>query len=430
MKRLFIFLLFMSVLATQACQCEYSPSWTGTAPPAIASVATPISAAPMPAPHVIRRPAAEILAPGEGVRLEPLVAHPVLLAGEKQTTYLRINLTAFEMDADDLPPANVAIVLDRSGSMAGEGFLQAKKAAVMAVNKLRADDLVSIVAYDSYAEVLVPATRARHSARIIDAIESCELGGSTALYAGVRLGENEVKKNLDKERVNRIVLLSDGHANSGPSSPDELAALGEALRSYGIGVTTIGLGLDYDSKLMARLALESGGNHFFAQNVGDLQKGFDLEFGIGLAAVVKDLSIQVEFHGGARPLKVLNAGMQIHGSTVTARIPQLYSGKQAGLLIEVELPAGTAGTRADLASVSLSYSNLKTHRIEKRAGRVAVSWSNSTADVEANVATDVMVRVATLLDDRRTDEAYRLRKQGKIEEARLAFEESAKILET
>jgi Ca-activated chloride channel homolog len=435
MKRLSISFLFVSILASLGCQLEYSPSWTGTAPPATASVATPVSSTPIA--HiassqtlpVIRKPAAEILPPTEGVRLDPLLAHPVLLAGQKRTTYLRINLTAFEMDTADLPPANVAIVLDRSSSMAGERFRQAQMAAVMAVKKLRANDLVSIVAYDSEAEVLVPTVSTKNSEQIIDTIERCQVGGSTALYAGVRLGENEVKKNLDKERVNRIVLLSDGQANVGPSSPEELAALGEALRADGIGVTTIGLGLSYDADLMARLAQESGGNHFFAQNAGDLQKGFGLEFGIGLAAVAKDLRIQVEFHGGARPLRVLNPGMQIYGKTVTASIPQLYSGKQAGLLIEVELPAGTAGTQTELASVSMIYSNLKTHRIEQRTGNVAVNWSNSTADVEANQATDILLRVATILDDRRTDEAYRLREAGKIEEARRKLEESAKILE-
>lgn len=90
-------------------------------------------------------------------------------------------------------------------------------------------------------------------------------GGGTALYAGVAQGASELREFLDPHRVNRIILLSDGQANKGPSSPSELGNLGAALISEGISVTTIGIGLGYNEDLMTQLAPRSDAPAFTPQ---------------------------------------------------------------------------------------------------------------------------------------------------------------------
>ncbi|MFP4562619.1 MAG: vWA domain-containing protein [Spirochaetia bacterium] len=180
---------------------------------------------------------------GGNVDLEVSVSNPYLLVGETQNVYLKVGLTGTE-PADTLvrPTANVAVVLDRSGSMDGEKLRRAKEAALLAVDMLEDTDIVSIVTYDDTVQVLVPATRVSERRYIRRRIESIHAGGSTALFAGVSKGADEVSKFLDGRNVNRVILLSDGLANVGPDSPMALGNLGEALKRTGISVTTIGLG--------------------------------------------------------------------------------------------------------------------------------------------------------------------------------------------
>ena len=167
----------------------------------------------------------------------------VLKANEKQTVWIRVGLKGARLDAGKKrPAANVAIVLDKSGSMNGEKMNQARAAAIDAVRMLNKDDIVSVVTYDSTVNVLVPATKLSEPEQVISKIRGIKSGGNTALFAGVSKGAAEVRKFLDRKRVNRVILLSDGLANIGPSSPGELGNLGKSLQKENISVSTLGLG--------------------------------------------------------------------------------------------------------------------------------------------------------------------------------------------
>src|SRR5690606_13622280 len=117
--------------------------------------------------------------------------------------------------------------------------------------------------------------------------------------------------------VNRVVLLSDGLANVGPSSPGELADLGQSLGRDGIAVSTIGLGLDYNEDLMTRLASASDGNHMFAERPSDLEEAFGREFGDVLAVVAQRVNIRIECADSIRPVRVLGRDANISGQNVS-----------------------------------------------------------------------------------------------------------------
>jgi Ca-activated chloride channel family protein len=117
---------------------------------------------------------------------------------------------------------------------------------------------------------LAKPTRASDRASIRQAIESIHADGNTALFAGVSKGAAEVRKFLDDKHVNRIILLSDGLAIVGPSSPSELEHLGQSLLKEKISVSTLGLGSGYNEDLMSSLAAASSGNHVFIENADNL----------------------------------------------------------------------------------------------------------------------------------------------------------------
>jgi Ca-activated chloride channel family protein len=223
------------------------------------------------------------------VRMDVGMASALMEAERKQAGYLRVGLTGFEMERERRTPVNVGIVVDQSGSMAGDKIAKAREAAILAVDRLNAQDIVSVVAYNDTVAVLVPATRVSDKDRIRAGIQRLEASGSTALFAGVSKGADEVRKFLSGDRVNRVILVSDGRANVGPSSTSALAELGASLAKERISVTTIGLGLDYNEDRMTQLARASDGNSGFASTSADLVRLMKAEFGDVLAVVAQEI---------------------------------------------------------------------------------------------------------------------------------------------
>ena len=353
------------------------------------------------------------------VELDVALGNPVVLAGEKQIGYLRVAMKGFELDdPSQRTPVNVAIVLDKSGSMSGQKITKAKEAAIMAIQRLRPDDIVSVVVYDHTVSVVVPATKVSDREAIFAAIRRINAGGNTALFAGVSKGAHEVRKFLDDQRVNRIILLSDGLANTGPSSPGDLAQLGESLMREGISVTTIGLGIDYNEDLMTRLAAASDGNNYFAEEARDLENVYAREFGEVLSVIAQEVGLRIECAEGVRPVRVLGREAHISGQVITATLNQLYSRQTKYILIEVELPAGEVGQESPVAKVDLAYANLQTVTTDRLSSRVAVSYVDSPEVVESRLNGRVMGSVMRQVGAETNRTAMQLRDQGKVEEAR------------
>lgn len=368
--------------------------------------------------------------PGDNeVKLSAEVGTPVVLAGQKQTTYLKIGLTGFDLPAaKERPPINLAVVIDRSGSMSGDRIVRAKEAAILLLDRLDERDIVSIITYDSTVDVLVPATRATDRGAIRAQIERIEPRGSTALFAGVSQGAHELRKFLDKNRVNRVILLSDGQANVGPSSPNELGRLGLSLGKEGIAVTTIGLGLGYNEDLMAQLAQNSDGNHAFVENAGELAKIFDAELGDVLSVVAQEVSVKVRFAPGVRRVKGLNRDAEIRGDTAYLALNQLYSRQEKYFLLELEIPAGKGGTSQDLASVEVSYGNMLTKKTARLATSVGISYSEALAEVEKNANQPVMVSAIEAIATANTKRAVSLRDKGDVTQAKQVLLDNANYL--
>ncbi len=353
------------------------------------------------------------------IDLDVAVDKPIVLRNENQIAYLRIGLTGFPMDdLQDRSPLNVAIVLDKSGSMQGEKIERAKEAAIMAIHRLDSKDIVSIIAYDETVEIVVPATKVSDIDAISTAIRSIRAGGNTALFAGVSKGAAEVRKFLSENHVNRIVLLSDGVANVGLSSPSDLGALGSILADEGISVTTIGLGLGYNEDLLSELATRSDGYHYFAEGLEDLSRMFDQEFGKALSMVAQGIDIRIRCAPGVIPRRILGKTATIDGSDVIVSLNNLFSESERRIVLEVELsPETLRGPNVEIAAIDVDYDNLLTRSREHLDRRLSIRTTLSRVDVDANINSHVMVDVIKILAVERNMQASLLRDQGRIAEA-------------
>ncbi|MEE8450369.1 MAG: VWA domain-containing protein [Thermoguttaceae bacterium] len=353
------------------------------------------------------------------VKLDVSMAQPTLLAEKKQTTYLKVGLTGFKISPEsDRAPINVALVLDRSGSMSGTKLAKAKEAACLAVRGLDSQDIVSIVTYDSTVQVLVPATKLTDKEAVCSKIRRIESGGSTALFAGVSKGAAELRKFLDRSRVNRVILLSDGLANVGPKTPGELGDLGASLVKEGISVTTLGLGLDYNEDLMAKLALRSDGNHLFIEKAEDLAKVFDFELRHALSVVAQEVSIAIKVSPEIRPVRVLCREAEINGQRVVVQMNQLYSEQEKYVMLEVEVPSTKAGQTRQIAQVDVSYANMETKTTDRLSSTVSVNFNPSEEVVRRNTDAAVMTECVLQIANEKNMLATALRDKGDIEGAR------------
>lgn len=382
--------------------------------------------------------AAAQAAPSHQLRLRAEIDKPYLLYGENEKAYLRVGLTGIPIRRpEQRPPVNVALVIDKSGSMGGQKIVQAREAAIMAVRRLDARDTVSIVTYDTTVDVVVPAMPVGDTDWIVSRIRRIEPGGNTALFAGVSKGADQLRKYLSPHRVNRVVLISDGLANVGPSSPRELGRLGESLVREGISVSTIGLGLGYNEDLMYRLAERSDGNHYFAQEPHELVAAFDREFGETLAVVAQEIRVEITVLPPFRPVRILGRDGHVRGQIVECYLNQVYGDREKFVLVEVDVPdwkkirppVDHDKVRENpIARVDVRYDNMKTRSSDRLSDSVKVRFTRSPKLIEANRNAMVAAEAVKVIAAERTEEALSLREQGRKEEAKQVLHRNAQML--
>ena len=362
------------------------------------------------------------------IRLHSAMAQPImpLSKGKPRTAYLHIDLQGIALaDKKDRAPVNVALVIDRSGSMSGEKLRQAKRAAIMALGLLEPYDTLSIVTYSNSVNVLVPATHIEDRTMIERRIQQIFPRGATALYAGVEKGGEQLMRYLDREKVNRLILLSDGLANIGPKTPDALAELGYRLIRKGISVTTLGLGEGYNEDLMTRLANVTDGNHAFVENADELEKFFALELGDITSVVGQDLDIEIHIRPDYRPRRTLWRKSTIKGHTVHARLHQVYGAQKKDLTLELQLPAKQPAGTYEVADVTVRYKDMGEKKKIVLRDKVRLTLSPSEQKARNSIDTKIMARVISLQAIEKNRAAMKLRDIGKIKAARRLYRANA-----
>ena len=359
------------------------------------------------------------------------LSSPIILEGTQEHNYLKVSLTGSKQDAEKRAPINLALVIDRSTSMSGDRIEKAREAAILAINMLEDDDIISIIAYDNDAHVVIPATKARNKQKLIKTInDKITPQGWTALFAGVSKGIKEVNKFHKKEYVNRIILLSDGQANIGPSSTKELADLGIVAAKQGIAVTTIGLGDDYNEDLMTALASYSDGNHAFVEKSADLEAAFIHEFKDVMSVVAQEVTVTIHLQDGVKPVRLLGREGKIKGNDITVKMNQLYSNQEKYVLLEVIPLIGKENEKKPLADVVISYDNLQTGKKDNLKDQIDIAYSKSEQRVKQAVQEEIVVDSVIQKTNIENEKAIKLLDEGNKAEASRIIQQNAIMLDT
>lgn len=313
-----------------------------------------------------------------------------LLMGHDNTLDVLVRLQAPPPPGRDhvRPPLNLAIVIDRSGSMSGQPLKEAVRCAEFMIAGLTARDRVSIITYASQVEVLVPSTPVTDRARLSRALRGIHSGGATALHAGWLAGAEQVSAHLSSDSVSRILLLSDGQANSGLTHRDQIAEQGAALAEAGVSTSTYGLGRRFNEDLMGDLARSGGGNSYYGQSAEDLMDPFREEFDLLAALCGRSVTLSLTPAAGVS-VELLNGYPEVDGGW---RLPDLAYDGEAWALARLRIPAAV-GDRPDapvLLSARADMIGMDGEPIEPLSARLILP--SLPAPAFGAVAEDALVR--------------------------------------
>ena len=249
------------------------------------------------------------------------------------------------------PGLNLALVIDRSGSMAGSKLSYARKAARFLASELTERDRLAIVTFDNEVNVLVPSQLVRDPLLFISAINTIDAGGCTALFDGWLAGATQVANQLDPQGLNRVLLLSDGQANEGLTDAAAIAAKVEGLTQRGISTSAFGLGSGFDEDLMGAVAAAGDGTLAQIESPKQLADLYASELQ-GLASTVgRKVSLGIRPKHGAELVDVLNDLPQT--SAGNFQLPNLRYGQEMGVGLRLQLPAWRPNQT--IASVRLAW---------------------------------------------------------------------------
>ncbi len=236
---------------------------------------------------------------------EPTDEHPIAVETNlthcpwnKKHKIMHIAMQATGFDKKEIPNSNLTFLIDVSGSMSSANKLDlAIKSLYYLIDQLDEEDQVSIVTYAGSSGIVLQPTKIKDKALILESLGSLRSGGSTAGAQGIKTAYKLAEKVYEKDRNNRVILLTDGDFNVGVNTPDGLEKLIEKKRETGIYLSVLGFGMgNYKDNRMQTLADKGNGNHAYIDNFKEAKKIFGKEFEGTLHTIAKDVKLQIEFN--------------------------------------------------------------------------------------------------------------------------------------
>lgn len=344
MKRTAVFFVLavalgvLALIVTLLPKAQKGTTTTGTTPPLV--VVTP----------------PQVQTAGDVLKLTAALSDPYVLAGATREVFLRAEITAAPVATTDRAPINLVLVLDRSGSMAGEKIAQCRSAARQLVQQLDARDRFALVTFGSDVTTLVASTPATPDARtrMLSAIDGISELGGTNISGALDAAVAEAVPYRQQYNATRVVLLSDGQANEGISDPGGLAGLARRIAGQGLTLSAIGVGLDFNEQVMESLAEYGGGAYHFLKDTEQLAAIFGSELRQAVATVAIGPTLTVTPSPGVTVAEVYAYAADSQGGATAVRLPDFTGGQQRKVVVRLLVPATAAGN-IEVARVGLAY---------------------------------------------------------------------------
>lgn len=309
------------------------------------------------------------------------------------------------------PDLDLAIVVDRSGSMGGDKIRAVKQASLDLLKEMQADDHVTLVTYSS--DVVVHeehmATGPEGIRKLRSHLLPMEAMGGTALGPAVIQTLELLEAHRSKDELRHVVLFSDGQANEGEDRPDVLGQRAASAFGKGVSVSTLGVGLDYNEDLMTRLADEGGGRYQFIKDANSISQVLGDELAGLVSTVASEVTLQIKPVAGVEVVEVFGYPMTREDGVTKVRVGSLAAGQTREIVVRLQLP------KTDVGNLALGMFETSFKPVEGEGGQntglrsIPIEASVMMTDDEkgslASEHTDVTVRVAEVEAAALMDEA-------------------------
>ncbi len=286
---------------------------------------------------------------GSVLTLEGRMGHAALLASDPGETYVMLEVRGDDRAAAAPPNAALSIVIDKSGSMAGTRITNALQGAVRAVEQLRDGDTLSVIAFDTARRRSCPPANQRLDPAIRRSRPPQHQLGAAHLDRGLEgLADLESAAAQKNGVVTRMILLSDGKTNNGIRDIPGFNGLAQRALAQGVNITTIGVDVDFDEKVMSAIAVSSNGRHYFVENDVDLTRVFEQEAQNVVHSVASNVVADLELAPASnrprlRP-DVLSRRLRVFafakfGAVLVSRVREAPS-RRATVLVRVRIGPG------------------------------------------------------------------------------------------
>lgn len=313
-------------------------------------------------------------------------------AGEPLFMDVAIKATGTQTKA----PLTAVLVVDRSGSMAGDKIEAARDAAERFVRGLRDGDQLGIVSYGTDVTLDFPIATLDHAMRnrALAVVRALEEGGGTNIDGGLRAARSALTRVELAGRVGRVILVSDGRPTEGDRRESSLVAHAAQLRGSAVTTSTIGVGLDYNEDLMEHLAVEGGGRYHYMKNGAQMARILEEELQHGAAVVATGVKLLLPKHLGGFTVTDAPGTRVSLGDRVSVDVGDLAAGEERHVLLKLAVLAGPdaeaiAAPEVTYRKAADSADSLVAHR----ADAFRVLRTNDIAALEQSRNNDVRVRV-------------------------------------
>lgn len=351
MNRTTIFLSSAVVLLLVAVVGGWTTKSAPPPPPvAPVPVATPQSA-PQPAPQPVPVRAGSLTMTGK-------LSHPFVATGTSDL-FATLEVVGVDQPGVRRSPVNLAVVIDRSGSMAGSKIENARRAALKLVDLLTDEDRLSVVHYGTDVRVMggVFAT-AENKDRLRRYIRGIADEGGTNIGDGLAAGRAQLQAASTDFRVNRLLLLSDGQPTVGVTSAGALANLVANLRRSGITVTALGVGADFNEDLMQRLADVGGGSYGFINNAVATADLFERDLKQAGAMVARGVTLTVGLPDGVDFAEAYGRPARQSGRSVVIDLPDFSASQTEKVVLRLVAHPNVRSGAIDIGRFQLAYEDL------------------------------------------------------------------------
>lgn len=323
------------------------------------------------------------------------------------------------------PALNIGLVLDRSGSMGGEGKLPyALAAARLLIEQLTPRDRVSLTIFDDAVQTLAPSAPATDRQRLLEMLPGIHPGGSTALHDGWREGVAQVQPHVQPQALDRVLLLTDGLANVGEVNPDVIATGVKQAALQGVSTSAMGVGADYNEDLLEAMARSGDGNYYYIQSPDQLPAMFQTEL-LGLMALVgRQATLAIELAPGVVLRDVFNDLERDPDGRLL--LPNLVGGLPVEVVLRFEVAARTEA--GPLAWFHVGYES-PADGPQRLLQELALPILESKAFDELPTHADVLERGALQLVGRAKRQATQAMDRGEIDQARTLLQQARQSLE-